>query len=302
MGEHRVAMVHWSPEQERKMVRLISYNIQRGIQMESLLDLFAEVPAFREVDVIAIQEASFHADGRNILQELAEVLSPEHRWSYRTVMKYPDKEYGNGFLFRDKVEVLDSYRVTLPRVGKLRWFEKQKTEGGKPDTKAAFVQSFRVDDLLVRIANVHLDFSGGAEHRNAQLGFLLSEMAAREQEHDRGKEWNVLCGDFNTIGQYRLASTTRSRIKSMQVALAAGFVDATESLKYTSDLFGNVDPADPAAAYLNFGKKMGMRFRQKTDHILVEGPASSITAGVVDFDEKKLFKISDHLPVWINWP
>jgi hypothetical protein len=111
---------------------LLSYNIQRGINLAGLFRIFDELPAFREADVVAIQEASFLEDGRNVLEALAEVLSPNHTWTYKTVMSYPDKEYGNGFLFRDSFEVVDSYSVPLPQVAKLKWYEKQKTRAGSP--------------------------------------------------------------------------------------------------------------------------------------------------------------------------
>jgi endonuclease/exonuclease/phosphatase family metal-dependent hydrolase len=259
------------------ILRLISYNIQRGIHLEELAAIFATSPAFREADVIAVQEASLLPDGRNILAVLAGVLSADHAWTYRTVMAYPDKEYGNGFLFSGRCRARDAYEVALPRVANLRWHERRKTEGGRPDRKAAFVQGLDVDGHPVRLANVHLDFAGGWRHRRRQLDHLLAEMERRTRDRDEGGDGplDVLCGDFNTVGQYRSPSTRRSTGRALQGAFARGYADATAGLPFTSDLFGSVDPADPAARVLGLGRKLGLRLRQKTDHILIRGDVSA---------------------------
>ena len=279
---------------------LLSYNIQRGINLDGLLRIFDELPAFREADVVAIQEASFLKGGGNVLEALAEVLSPHHAWTYKTVMSYPDKEYGNGFLFRDSFEVIDSWSVPLPQVAKLKWYEKQKTEGGRPDTKSAFVQRFCKDGWSVDIANVHLDFSGGWQHRHRQLDYLLSEIRTRPPISGGDSPEDtpaIICGDFNTVGHYRLAASRRNTRMALDAALSRGFVEATHGLAYTSDLFGNVDPADPAAGFLNFGKKVGCRFLQKTDHILGRGFSAISASGIIPHPEPRLFEVSDHLPI-----
>lgn len=279
---------------------LLSYNIQRGIHLDGLLRLFDELPAFREADVIAIQEASFLKDGRNVLEPLAEVLSPNHAWTYKTVMSYPDKEYGNGFIFRDGYEVIDSYSVELPQVAGLKWYEKQKTEGGRPDTKSAFVQRFGKDGWSAQVANVHLDFSGGSKHRHRQLVYLLSEIGTRSTESGGDSlddSQVIICGDFNTVGYYRWAASRRNTRRALGAALTNGFVDATHDLDYTSDLFGSVDPADPSAGILNFGKRLGCRFRQKTDHILGRGFSSLSGSGIIPHPKPRLFEVSDHLPI-----
>jgi len=279
---------------------LVSYNIQRGINLAGLLRLFDELPAFRMADVIAIQEASFLKDGRNVLEPLAEILSSHHAWTYKTVMSYPDKEYGNGFIFRDGYEVIDSWSIPLPQVAELKWYEKQKTEGGRPDTKSAFLQRFGKGGWSVQVANVHLDFSGGSNHRHRQLEHLLSEVGKRSTiSGDDSLEGTptIICGDFNTVGYYRLAASRRNTRRALDAALSRGFVDATDALDYTSDLFGSVDPADPAAGWLNFGKKLGCRFRQKTDHVLGRGLSANPESGILPYPESRLFEVSDHLPI-----
>ncbi len=275
-------------------LRLVSYNIQRGIRLPELLALFQAAPAFRSADVIAIQEASFLASGENVLAPLSAALSAEHAWVYRPVMSYPEKEYGNGFIFRPGVTPQDSQAVPLPQVSRLSWLEKRKTEGGMPDTKSAFVQSFELGARLVSIANVHLDFAGGPQHRALQLNHLLGEMKKQAPA-----ALDVICGDFNTVGHHRWPATAGNINAALGTALSAGYNDLTGDVAFTSDLLGNIDPADPAAGILGLGQKMGLRFRQKTDHILGRGMAGFSDAGVAAESEAALLRISDHLPLQV---
>ena len=214
-------------------IRILSYNIQRAIHLDGLLRLFDEIPAFREADVIAIQEASFIEGGGNVLAALAGVLSSNHRWTYKTVMSYPNKEYGNGFLFRNDFEITNSYAVPLPQVTSLSWYEKQKTEGGSPDTKSAFVQYFLINGQVTRITNVHLDYCGGVAHRRAQLQHLLKEMTVRTTDDHPAVTMDIICGDFNTVGHYRLPVTQRNTRKVLDNVLSRNYVEVTSDLQYT---------------------------------------------------------------------
>ena len=64
-----------------------------------------------------------------------------------------------------------------------------------------------------------------------------------------------------------------------------------------NDLLSSIDSADPASRILTVGKKLGFRFRQKTDHILVRHASAFSSAEVVPHPEQWLFEVSDHLPI-----
>ena len=272
---------------------LASYNVQRGLHLEGLVSLFREVEVLRRAAVVAVQEATWLPDGRNLLEVLAAALSPEHRWSYRTVMTYPGKEYGNGFLWAGGCRAGEPLAVRLPQVAELGWLARRKTEGGRPDTKAALVQDFAVDGRPLRVANVHLDFAGGWRHRRRQLEHLLAALA--EQPSTPGPE--VVCGDFNTVGHHRWPGARRGVRRALAPLLEQGYADVTSAVPYTSDLFRSIDPADPAAVALARGRRLGLRFRQKTDHVLVRGADAHADGGVPPLPEERLFGLSDHLPL-----
>ena len=159
------------------LVHLASYTLQRGIHYPQLLEQFGCLPELRDADIVAVQEALVPRGGVNTLARLAEDLGVGHRWSYQPVMRYPEKDYGNGFLYRQTVSAGEGRRIPLPQVARLGWLARLKTEGGVPDTKSAFVQTFAIGDKRLRIGNLHLDFAGGSAHRVAQLTHLLDAVS-----------------------------------------------------------------------------------------------------------------------------
>ena len=192
--------------------------------------------------------------------------------TYRTVMAYPGKEYGNGFLFRPSVTPVADQVVPLPRVDQLGWVARLKTEGGVPDTKSAFAQVFGVGGRRVRVVSLHLDFAGGADHRVRQLTHLLGTLERTAET--AGAAVDVLCGDFNTSGHHRSKAARARTQRVLDVALARGFTDCSAGVPWTSDLFSSIDDADPARRLLAVGRALGLRYRQKLDHLLVRGDAS----------------------------
>jgi len=279
-------------------LRLVTYNLQRGIQYEQIRHHLDTVPRLRQADIVAVQEALVPAGGRNTLARLADDLEGPYQWTYRSVMSYPDKEYGNGFLFRPAVVSERGVVVPLPQVDQLGWVARLKTEGGVPDTKSAYVQVFRVGDRCVRVVNLHLDFAGGPDHRERQLTHLLARLDDDRPADDDSVD--VLCGDFNTSGSYRSAVATASTRRVLNVALARGFADASADIAWTSDMFSSIDPADPARRLLRLGQVLRLRYRQKLDHILVKGARAAAPATVVSAVESEPLPGSDHLPLAVE--
>jgi endonuclease/exonuclease/phosphatase family metal-dependent hydrolase len=283
----------------RSTLRLVTYNIQRGIDYDQIRTHFATVPALAEADIVAVQEALVPAGGRNTLARLADHLEGGYRWTYRTVMSYPDKEYGNGFLFRPSATPVAGELVPLPRVDRLGWVARLKTEGGVPDTKSAFAQVFMVAGRRVRVASVHLDFAGGATHRARQLGHLLGALD-RSAAGAAGGIVNVVCGDFNTTGHYRSSAAGVTTGRVLAVALARGFTDCSGAVPWTNDLFSSIDDADPARRLLRVGRALGLRYRQKLDHVLVKGARPVAPATAVAGPGGGHLPGSDHVPVSVE--
>ncbi len=279
-------------------LRLVTYNLQRAIHYDRIREHFATLSAFRQADIVAVQEAQVPEDGTNTLARLAADLEGEYRWTYRTVMSYPGKEYGNGFLFRPSVTPVADQVVSLPRVDRLGWVARLKTEGGVPDTKSAFVQVFAMRGRRVRVVSLHLDFAGGTDHRVRQLTHLLG--AIDRTAGTDGATVDVLCGDFNTSGYHRSKAARAQTQRVLDVALARGFTDCSAGVPWTSDLFSSIDDADPAHRLLAVGRALGFRYRQKLDHLLVRGARPMASATVVAVCGRTHLPGSDHVPVAVE--
>jgi endonuclease/exonuclease/phosphatase family metal-dependent hydrolase len=281
-------------------LRLVTYNLQRGIHYDRIREHFATLPALREADIVAVQEAQVLLldGGTNTLARLAADLEGEYRWTYRTVMAYPGKEYGNGFLFRPSVTPGADQVVPLPQVARLGWVARLKTEGGAPDTKSAFAQVFGVAGRRVRVVSLHLDFAGGADHRVRQFTHLLD--ALERTDGAAGGAVEVLCGDFNTSGHYGSKGAAAQTQRVLDVALTRGFSDCSAGVPWTSDLFSSIDDADPARRLLAVGRALGLRYRQKLDHLLVRGTRRLATARVVAAPGHPHLPGSDHVPVAVE--
>lgn len=55
-------------------LRLVTYNLQRGIRYEQIRHHLDTVPLLRQADIVAVQEALIPAGGRNTLARLADDL------------------------------------------------------------------------------------------------------------------------------------------------------------------------------------------------------------------------------------
>ena len=281
-----------------RSLRVVTYNLQRGIHYSLLRKHFAQLESLRLADVVAVQEALVPAGGVNTLARLARDLAGDYRWAYRTVMAYPSKEYGNGFLFRSSVTPVAAQIVSLPQVDRLGWVARLKTEGGKPDSKSAFGQVFRVAGRLGRIVNIHLDFSGGVDHRIRQLSHLLRVLEPVSDSSTAVVD--VLCGDFNTSGYYRSKQAWHETQQVLEVAKGDGFTECSAGIPWTSDLFSSIDNADPARRMLRLGRLFGLRYRQKLDHLLVRGAPMAAPAAAVAATGHAHLPGSDHLPVAVE--
>jgi endonuclease/exonuclease/phosphatase family metal-dependent hydrolase len=280
--------------------RVVSYNIQRALHRQELGCLFRENADLHRADVIALQEALV-TESHDATEHLKSLLRGEWQSVYAPVMSYPGKQYGNALLVKTPCRIVGSVSVPLPRLATLRWFERLKTEGGLPDTKAALVALVSCPRQDLVIANVHLDFSGGPLHRAAQVEAVLRGMeelaAGIPSAPGRGRLAWVLLGDFNTIGHHRSPRARRDIERALRAATEAGFLECTREISWTSDLLSSIDPSDPARRFLQVGKALGLHFRQKTDHILLKGAYGKLTAGLVEAPGYRLDLISDHVPI-----
>jgi hypothetical protein len=151
---------------------IVSWNIQRSLHRDAIAGLFAASPELRGAHVIAVQEAAI-TEAFDARSNLVAALGGGHAAAYAPVMRYPGKEYGNLVLARPPLTVVRQEAIDLPRLDRLRFHERLKTEGGRPDTKTALAVHLADPERSILVINAHLDFAGGAAHRARQLGHVL---------------------------------------------------------------------------------------------------------------------------------
>lgn len=127
-----------------------------------------------------------------------------------------------------------------------------------PIQRLALSAVFKKDSHLIRITNVHLEYSGGQKVRHKQIEYLLGILEKESVNTD------IVLGDFNTLG------VIDKRMPELGVFFENGFKLASKSIKFTA----GADSPDPnwfATSWIQFAKKLGFDLRQNLDHVLVKG-------------------------------
>jgi len=82
------------------VLRVVDWNIERGLRIDEMIDAFLEDPALREADVLLVQEADRNCtrtDYRNVTRELAQALGMNYVYGVEFVELFQDRgECGSG--------------------------------------------------------------------------------------------------------------------------------------------------------------------------------------------------------------
>ena len=131
-----------------------------------------------------------------------------------------------------------------------------------PVQRGAIIADFHTGHHLMRIVNVHLDWIGGTTHKAIQIKRLVEHLETKPRVH-----YEVVCGDFNTVGPLGLMKKRRDKILG---AIESNFIDVSSKLRLTSYSL------------------------QKLDHIFCRGFKTTKA-------KRLLLMGSDHLPIWAKF-
>jgi endonuclease/exonuclease/phosphatase family metal-dependent hydrolase len=203
-------------------VRICSWNIQLGARLEAVLEAIEREPSFKDVDVLALQEASVHA-GLPDAAAIARRLGEGFEYFQATAQRRRGLEQANAIVWRgealrsiDRPEVLPLPESPTIEVGHP---ERMLLRVVPPQTRMAV----RAESRSVRIYVVHLDVVGFA-HKLEQFRAVLADMQVREPV-----PLTVVAGDLNTFGPVR--PHLWRRIAS--AADRAGLVNLTADVRRT---------------------------------------------------------------------
>jgi endonuclease/exonuclease/phosphatase family metal-dependent hydrolase len=172
-------------------LRLVTFNVKYGEQVDSAISVLNRTPELRDADVVALQEVDAAGTER-----IARAL--DMRWVYYPATFHPkfDRDFGNAVLSR--WPIVADRKLILPHLGRFR-----------RTARTATVATILVSGQALRVYSAHLgtmaEISPSAKREQARV--IMADAA----EHPRV----VVLGDMNSYGIGRAFE-------------AAGFAWATE--------------------------------------------------------------------------
>jgi endonuclease/exonuclease/phosphatase family metal-dependent hydrolase len=177
-------------------VRICSWNIQFGERLHLVLDAVTNEESFKEVDVLALQEASVH-DGAADAAIIAQHLGPDFDHFQATAQRRRGLEQANALIWRrSSFDCVDAPEVVpLPESAPIDLGppERMLLRVIPPQTRMAV----RAEAAGMRVYVVHLDVVGFA-HKLEQFRAVLADMEQRNPV-----PLTVVAGDLNTFGPVR---------------------------------------------------------------------------------------------------
>lgn len=248
-------------------LRFCSWNIQVGVKRAELLDIVANHSDFRTVDLIALQEASAHANGddaSSIAKTLGEAYTAYHH-VYNHLKTRPQANalvWNTGRVQFSRIEhhQLPNHReVAVPRA------ERAVLNRLKGQARVNLVgEGGYGEQFSLRVCTAHLDVLG-YRFKRQQFRAVLDDLRARAPV-----DVMILAGDFNT---FRIGGKpTWAQLKHDAAEL--GLRAISDDIKWTQAV-------------------RALRLRQKLDEIFVS-TTRTCHSRVWTLDVQG----SDHLPVF----
>ena len=202
-------------------MRICSWNILLGLRLNAVLDAIRSIPDFRDLDLLALQEASVH-DGRQNAAAIAEAMGPDYLYFQATAQLFRGREQGNALIWRRRL-----FAPAPPEVVSLTVSEAiamSRAEGAllravPPQRRIAI----RAESEHLRVYVMHLDVLGFT-HKLEQFRAILNDRRSRPPV-----PLTLLAGDLNTFGPPRLRLWRRLRAAAHE----DGLVELTHSLRRT---------------------------------------------------------------------
>ncbi len=205
-------------------IRLCTWNIQLGLQLDTILDALGSYRDFAGLDLLALQEASIH--NREDARTIAARLGPAYDCYQVTAHFLAGRPQANALVWNTERMQVQAYdHVRLPHAGEVQLSRRERAllRALPSQTRLSLVVEGMTGLGKLRLYVAHLDVIGFA-HKRAQYVHILND--ARERAP---VDLTILAGDLNTF-------KIRSRPTWWQLRDAAqveGFQDLTGEIRWT---------------------------------------------------------------------
>ena len=202
-------------------MRICTWNILLGLRLNKVVEAVSTLPDFRDLDLMALQEASVH-DGHPDAAAISEAMGDGYSYFQATAQLFRGREQGNALIWRRNIfERQTPEIVSLSGLPTHRMTSVERTllRAIPPQKRIAI----RAESDELRVYVMHLDVIGFA-HKLEQFRAILSDMAARPPVG-----LTLIAGDLNTFGPPRLQLWRRIRAAAHE----ADLVEVTHGLRRT---------------------------------------------------------------------
>jgi endonuclease/exonuclease/phosphatase family metal-dependent hydrolase len=251
----------------RSSIRVVDWNIDRGLQLSSIIDFLAEAKA----DILLLQEVDINARRThclNVAREIAQKLRLNYVFGREFVELTQGSKTNPAWHGQ---ATLSSWNIANPRViyfqrqsnfWKPRWFlPKHEPFQERLGGRIALAAEIRTAGISLMSYNMHLESRANDRLRLSQLEEVVQDASVYYPTHSL-----VLAGDLNL---------NASRLGVSKVLADAGFQDAAPTARI---------PTTPPRRVLESGRHIDWAF--------VRGPIQVQKAQVHNF-----VKASDHYPI-----
>jgi endonuclease/exonuclease/phosphatase family metal-dependent hydrolase len=218
-----------------RKLKLVTYNLRNGIKTKPLVKNIEKMAA-QGANLFCFQEFRKFEKKPFVGEKMKDFL--KNGWGMVHFLNENTFDLGLCIMWKKSdFDLLKTEKILLPKIPKLRKslkvMEKVFFERSLPVQRGAIVAEFKIGHRFLRVVNVHLDWIGGTEHKAGQIQYLLKNLGAKSRT-----EYEIVCGDFNTVGPLGLLKKRRQKIIG---ALAGKFFDVTSGLRLTSRTFQKLD-------------------------------------------------------------
>lgn len=268
----------------RDKLRIVSWNIERGKQLDGIIQFFKEDEELSQADVIIaieVDNGMGRTNNRNISRELAENLGMNYCFtpSYLVLGKgalgetnhdVPNTESLHGTAILSKYLIRSAQGVKVPPVKEV-FHSSEKRLG----VKKGIVAELIVGSKSIAVGGIHIDLSSTELDRANQMKALLEAFPKADVQ--------VVGGDFN-CSTFNLRNKAKVVSQILKKFFTIGFTKSIEhymtpELKYDKPLFDVIE-------------KAGLSFQAYNDK----------TTGTLYFDINDMLtksKSQDFVPKWM---